>query len=60
VIFAVFFTMAEFTTAIDTLAGPGRFRPQALITDRIGFERVPDTFEGLRRRTTQCKVLIEA
>jgi (R,R)-butanediol dehydrogenase/meso-butanediol dehydrogenase/diacetyl reductase len=52
--------MAEFTTAIDALSGPGRFRPQALITDRIGFARVPDTFEALRRRTTQCKVLIEA
>ena len=59
VVFAVFFTMAEFATAIDTLAGPGRFRPQALITESIGFERVPDTFEALRRRTTQCKVLIE-
>jgi (R,R)-butanediol dehydrogenase/meso-butanediol dehydrogenase/diacetyl reductase len=49
--------MAEFATAIDAL-GPGRFRPQALITDRIGFASVPDTFEALRRRTTQCKVLI--
>jgi (R,R)-butanediol dehydrogenase/meso-butanediol dehydrogenase/diacetyl reductase len=58
IVFAVFFTMAEFTTALDTLAGPGRFRPQALITDRIGFGRVPDTFESLRKRTTQCKVLI--
>jgi (R,R)-butanediol dehydrogenase/meso-butanediol dehydrogenase/diacetyl reductase len=57
VVFAVFFTMAEFATAIDAL-GPGRFRPQALITDRIGFAAVPDTFEALRRRTTQCKVLI--
>lgn len=59
VIFAVFFNMAEFETALGAL-GPGRFRPQALITDRIGFEKVPDTFEGLRRRTTQCKVLIAA
>ncbi|MGE3308176.1 MAG: zinc-binding dehydrogenase, partial [Rhizobiaceae bacterium] len=57
VIFAAFFNMAEFETALGAL-GPGRFRPQALITDRIGFGRVPDTFEALRRRTTQCKVLI--
>jgi hypothetical protein len=35
-------------------------RHQALITDRIGFRRVPDIFEGLRRRMNQCKVLIEA
>jgi hypothetical protein len=34
-------------------------RHQALITDR-GFRRVPDIFEGLRRRMTPCKVLIEA
>jgi 2-desacetyl-2-hydroxyethyl bacteriochlorophyllide A dehydrogenase len=59
VIFAVFFTMAEFATAIDAL-GPGRFRPQALITDRISFLQTPDTFEALKRRTTQCKVLIDA
>ena len=36
VVFAVFFTMAEFETAIEAL-GPGRFSPRALITDRIGF-----------------------
>jgi (R,R)-butanediol dehydrogenase/meso-butanediol dehydrogenase/diacetyl reductase len=60
VIFAAFFNMAEFAAAIEALAASDRFRPQALITDRISFDRVPDTFEALRRRTTQCKVLIEA
>lgn len=59
VIFAAFFSMPEFELALEAL-GPGRFRPQALITDRIGFARVPDTFEALRKRTTQCKVLIAA
>jgi (R,R)-butanediol dehydrogenase/meso-butanediol dehydrogenase/diacetyl reductase len=59
IVFAAFFNMAEFATAIDAL-GQGGFRPQALITDRIGFGRIPDTFEALRRRTTQCKVLIAA
>jgi (R,R)-butanediol dehydrogenase/meso-butanediol dehydrogenase/diacetyl reductase len=57
IVFAVFFNMAEFATALDAL-GPGRFRPQALITERVGFASVPHTFEALRRRTTQCKVLI--
>ena len=56
---SAFFSMPEFDTAIDAL-GPGRFRPQALITDRVGFGRVPETFEALRRRTSQCKVLIQA
>ena len=59
IVFAVFFTMAEFETALEAL-GPGRFRPQALVTERIGFGEVPETFEALRRRTTQCKVLIAA
>ena len=58
IVFAVFFTMAEFATALDAL-GPGRFRPQALVTDRVGMSAVPATFEALRRRTTQCKVLID-
>jgi len=58
IVFAVFFTMAEFETAIEAL-GPGRFSPRTLITDRIGFGRIPDVFEALRRRTTQCKVLIQ-
>lgn len=58
-VFAVFFNMAEFEVALEAL-GPGRFRPQELITGRIGFEDVAETFEALRRRTTQCKVLITA
>jgi len=28
------------------------------VTGRIGLAAVPDAFEALRRRTTQCKVLI--
>lgn len=56
---SAFFSMPEFATAIDAL-GSGRFRPQALITDRVRFGQVPEIFEALRRRTTQCKVLIQA
>jgi 2-desacetyl-2-hydroxyethyl bacteriochlorophyllide A dehydrogenase len=59
IVFAVFFTMAEFETALEAL-GPGQFRPQALVTGRIGFGEVAETFEALKRRTTQCKVLIAA
>lgn len=58
-IFAVFFHQRhEFGPALDALA-PGRFAPQQIITDRIGLSPVPQVFEGLRRRTTQCKVLIQ-
>jgi 2-desacetyl-2-hydroxyethyl bacteriochlorophyllide A dehydrogenase len=59
VVFAAFFRMSEFETALEAL-GPGQFRPQALVTERIGFAQLPETFEALRRRTTQCKVLIAA
>ncbi|MGO7335646.1 zinc-dependent alcohol dehydrogenase [Rhizobium leguminosarum] len=58
-VFAVFFNMAEFETALEAL-GPGRFRPQELVTERIGFGAVAETFEALRHRTAQCKVLITA
>jgi 2-desacetyl-2-hydroxyethyl bacteriochlorophyllide A dehydrogenase len=57
ILMSVFFNMHEFSAAIDALSG-GQFRPQALITDRIGLDQVPDSFEALKRRTTQCKVLI--
>lgn len=58
-IFSVFFHQGdEFGVALDALA-PGPFAPQAIISDRIGLAPVPHIFESLRRRTTQCKVLIE-
>jgi 2-desacetyl-2-hydroxyethyl bacteriochlorophyllide A dehydrogenase len=60
VVFSAFFTMSEFETALEALSRPGHFRPQALVTEQIGLQRVPDSFEALRRRTTQCKVLIAA
>lgn len=60
IVMAAFFDMHEFVLALDALASQGPFRPQSLITDRIGLAGVPDAFEALRRRTTQCKVLIEA
>jgi 2-desacetyl-2-hydroxyethyl bacteriochlorophyllide A dehydrogenase len=57
IVFAVFFSMAEFETALEALR-PGRFRPQALITSRVAIGEAPEAFEALRRRSTQCKVLI--
>jgi threonine dehydrogenase-like Zn-dependent dehydrogenase len=57
VIMSVFFNMHEFGAALDALTG-GAFAPQRIITDRIGLAALPTTFEGLRQRTTQCKVLV--
>lgn len=58
-LFSVFFHQRnEFGAALDALRG-GPFAPQVLITDRIDLSPVPQIFESLRRRTTQCKVLIQ-
>lgn len=59
IVMSAFFSMREFEVALDVLAAEGTYRPQALITGRIGLDDVPNTFEALRSRTTQCKVLIE-
>ena len=56
-IFAVFFHQRnEFGVALDGLASG---IPQRLITDLITLSQVPQVCEGLRHRTTQCKVLIQ-
>ncbi len=58
-LFSVFFHQRnEFGVALDALQG-GPFAPQVVITDRIDLSPVPQIFESLRRRTTQCKVLIQ-
>jgi threonine dehydrogenase-like Zn-dependent dehydrogenase len=58
IVMSVFFDMHEFARAIDALKA-ARFPPQGLISDTIGLDAAPLTFEGLRTRTTQCKVLID-
>ncbi len=55
---SVFFNMHEFANAIDALDS-GRFAPQHLISDLVSLIDMPDTFEALRKRTTQCKVLMD-
>ena len=58
-LFSVFFHQRnEFGVALDALRG-GPFAPQVLVTERIDLSPVPQIFESLRRRTTQCKVLIQ-
>ena len=54
---SAFFNMHEFACALDALSDG---KPQALISDRISLTDVPHSFEALRHRTTQCKVLIQA
>ncbi|WP_298493155.1 alcohol dehydrogenase catalytic domain-containing protein [uncultured Maritimibacter sp.] len=55
---SVFFTMPEFEMAIRALDG-GTYRPQHLISDNVSLVTMPEAFEALRKRTTQCKVLVD-
>jgi (R,R)-butanediol dehydrogenase/meso-butanediol dehydrogenase/diacetyl reductase len=55
---SVFFTMPEFELAIRALDA-GTYAPQHLISDTVSLAAMPEAFEALRKRTTQCKVLID-
>jgi len=54
---SAFFTRSDYETALDAL-NAGSAEPRALITDTIPLDAVPTTFEGLKHRTHQCKVMI--
>jgi (R,R)-butanediol dehydrogenase/meso-butanediol dehydrogenase/diacetyl reductase len=36
----------------------GAVKPRRMITDTIALDQLPETFEALRHRNHQCKVLI--
>ena len=54
---SAFFTVQEYQAALDALA-EGAIEPRLLVTDTIALDAVPEVFETLKRRTSQCKVLI--
>jgi len=58
VIMSVFFDMNEFVQAIEALDS-GRYSPQNLVSDVVSLDAMPEMFEALRSRTTQCKVLVD-
>ncbi len=58
IVMSVFFTMPEFETAIRALDG-GTCTPQHLVSSHVPLLEMPEAFEALRRRTTQCKVLVD-
>ncbi|WP_176224300.1 hypothetical protein [Maritimibacter sp. HL-12] len=58
IVMSVFFTMPEFEMAIRALDG-GTYAPQHLVSDKVPLLNMPDAFEALRQRTTQCKVLVD-
>ena len=54
---SAFFTLQDYQASLDVLA-EGAIQPRLLVTDTISLADTPDVFEGLKRRTSQCKVLI--
>jgi (R,R)-butanediol dehydrogenase/meso-butanediol dehydrogenase/diacetyl reductase len=54
---SAFFTVPEYQASLDALA-EGAIEPRLLVTDTISLAETPDVFESLKRRTSQCKVLI--
>lgn len=54
---SAFFETPEFETVLRTLDA-GATEPHALITDTVALAAMPATFEALRHRTTQCKVMV--
>jgi (R,R)-butanediol dehydrogenase/meso-butanediol dehydrogenase/diacetyl reductase len=54
---SAFFTTQEYQASLDALA-EGAIEPRLLVTDTIALDAVPEVFETLKRRTSQCKVLI--
>jgi len=54
---SAFFTRQEYEAALDALEA-GATEPRLLVTDTISLSDTPEVFEQLKRRTSQCKVLI--
>lgn len=54
---SAFFTVGEYQAALDALDG-GKAPPHAMITDIVALADLPPAFEALRKRTTQCKVIV--
>jgi (R,R)-butanediol dehydrogenase/meso-butanediol dehydrogenase/diacetyl reductase len=55
---SAFFDFPEFRRVIDTLES-GAAAPHALITGTVKLADMPPAFEALRRRTSECKVLVD-
>ena len=54
---SAFFEVKEYQVALDALEADKPV-PQSLITETVSLDNMPEVFEGLRKRTTQCKVMV--
>jgi (R,R)-butanediol dehydrogenase/meso-butanediol dehydrogenase/diacetyl reductase len=58
IVTSAFFNMGEYRAALDVLDG-GRSAAKAMVTDTVVLSEMPAMFEALRRRTSQCKVMVK-
>lgn len=56
--FCSYYTHQNFQLTVDMLAAE-RIDPLPMVTDRIGLDALPESFEALRAPSTQCKVIVE-
>jgi (R,R)-butanediol dehydrogenase/meso-butanediol dehydrogenase/diacetyl reductase len=54
---SAFFEMSEYLMALDAL-DEARVLPRALVSDTVSLAALPATFEAMRQRTRECKVLV--
>jgi len=55
---AALYRMRDFEIAADVM-DQGDVTPRAMVTDTVSLDQLPTAFEALRRRSHQCKVLID-
>ena len=55
---AVGYDKEDFEFSIEMMVA-GRINAEAMVTDVVKLEQVPDIFEALRQPTNQCKVIID-
>ena len=57
-VFPILYSLEEYQITLDTLA-EGSVEPRVMVTDTVGFSRLPSIFEELRGRSPHCKVMID-
>ena len=55
---SAFYDLRDFETTLDLLES-GVTIPNAMITDHVGLNAMPQAFEALKQRTHQCKVMVD-
>jgi (R,R)-butanediol dehydrogenase/meso-butanediol dehydrogenase/diacetyl reductase len=57
-LFGMTYSISEFEHVARVL-DRGTVEPRAMVTDTIALGALPDTLESMRKRTHQCKVLVD-